>query len=219
MIPEAFKKYKQFITWHLVDKGGKKPDKVPTNPLTGRAINPLDPENWMDADTVMQYQAMGWNVGFVFTEMDPFFFLDMDDCLEPDGNWSTMAQHLWGMFEGCYGEVSHSGNGLHVFGSGTYPDHGCRSDSLGLEFYTKDRFVAVTGTLAAGDAAHVNQQSIDTLINTYFPPGADAAPSDWTTGPVPEWDGIKDDEKLIKKMLKSKSAGAVFGSKASIADL
>jgi P4 family phage/plasmid primase-like protien len=219
MIPEAFKKFPQFIAWTLVDKGGKKPDKIPTDPLTGYPINPLDPAVWMGADAAMQYATMGWGIGFVFTEADPFFFLDIDNCLQPTGECSNLAAHMCGTFVRCYVEVSQSGTGLHIIGSGVYPAHGCKNTSLNIELYTEKRFCALTGTNAVGDAGFVNQGAIDTLIATYFPADAEGPIGDWTTGPCDEWYGIEDDEKLLMKMVKSKSAAATFGTRATIKDL
>jgi len=218
MIPAAMEGYKQFICWTLVDKGGKKPDKVPTDPLTGQYIDPHDPTVWIDSQTARQYAAMGYGVGFVFTKEDPFFFLDIDECLV-NGQWSNIATHMCTVFAGCYVEVSHSGDGLHIFGSGTYADHGCRNKPLDMEFYTEGRFCALTGVSASGDATTVIQSQIDTLINTYFPATEQGAIGDWTTGPCEEWYGITDDEKMIKKMLKSKSTAAAFGSRATIKEL
>ncbi len=219
-IPTAMEGYKQFICWTLVDKGGKKPAKIPTDPMTGLPINAMDPAVWMDSATVMRFAAMGYGVGFVFTKEDNYFFLDIDDCLEPTGNWSNLATHMRTMFTGAYSEVSYSGKGLHIIGSGTYPAHGCKNTQLNMEFYTNSRFVALTSTNATGDAAMVNQGAIDTLVTTYFPAGTEGSIGDWTTGPCEESYGIiEDDEKLIKKMLKSKSAAAHFGTRATINEL
>ena len=218
MIPSAMKGYKQFICWTLVDKGGKKPDKVPTDPLTGNYIDPHNPAVWMDSQTAEQYAAMGYGVGFVFTKEDPFFFLDIDECLV-DGQWSNIATHMCTTFAGCYVEISHSGDGLHIFGSGSYSNHGCRNQPLGMELYTSGRFCALTGVSATGDASLMVQSQIDTLISTYFPPADQGEVSDWTKGPCDEWYGIADDEKLITKMLNSKSTAAAFGNKATIKNL
>jgi len=218
MIPLAMEGYKQFICWTLVDKGGKKPDKVPTDPLTGNYIDPHNAAAWMDSETAAQYAAMGYGVGFVFTKEDPFFFLDIDECLV-DGQWSNTATHMCTVFAGCYVEISHSGDGLHIFGSGTYTDHGCRNTPLGMELYTSGRFCALTGVSASGDAATVMQPQIDTLIATYFPPTDQGEVGDWTTAPCDEWYGIADDDELIKKMLKSQSTAAAFGNRATIKDL
>lgn len=215
MIPTAFTPFKQFINWVLIDKG-----KVPINAMTGQYIDPIDPDCWISADEALQHTNLGYGVGFVFTSVDPFFFLDIDDCLVGD-QWSELATNLCQLFTGCYIEISYSGKGLHIFGSGEYPAHACRNSALDIEFYTADRFVALTGTAATGDASHRPQNQINWLIDNYFNPGiANSEPiGEWSSGPCAEWNGIVDDDKLIEKMLASKGAAHAFGGRASIADL
>lgn len=220
MIPDAFKAYPQFINWALIDKGGKKPDKVPIDPLTGNFVDPINPANWRTADEAMEGVALGFGLGFVFSADDPFFFLDIDNCHD-GSHWNELANSLCNTFSGSYVEISQSGAGLHIFGTGVYPEHSCRNIDVSLEFYTKDRFVALTGTGATGDASHCPQASIEWLITNYFNPGVanNEVVGTWTTGPCEEWGGIKDDALLIEKMLASKNASSAFGGSASIADL
>ena len=216
MIPAAMAGYRQFICWTLIDKGGKKPDKVPINPVSGIPVNPMDPNNWMDATTAIQY---GYGVGFVFTKEDPFFFIDIDACLD-NSTWSNLAIHMCNTFAGCYVEVSYSGDGLHIFGTGTHPAHRCKNKALNMEIYTQERFCALTGTGATGDASMVAQKQLNDVVKTYFPTidivGTD---SEWTIQPCDNWYGITDDDELIGKMVKSKSGAAMFGTKATIKEL
>jgi len=191
------KRYNQFI---LCDS-----QKRPISPHDYQSIvDPLDPKNWMPADVAYNTSALlGLHVGFVFTVNDPFFFLDIDKCLGADGQWSEMAHTLCRMFPLSYKEISQSGQGLHIFGSGVFPEHSCKNTKLGIEFYTQDRYVMLTGTGATGDPNAVEQDSINHLVETYFPPVADVISSEWTTGPCLEWKGEIDDEALIMKMVTS----------------
>ena len=133
-----------------------------------------------------------YGVGFLFTPSDPFFFLDIDGC--HDGtNWSELATTLCSRLPGAAVEVSQSGNGLHIFGTGGVPDHGCKNVPLGLELYTEGRIAALTGTGAYGDAGHDCTQAITALAVEYFPPGITVEPDSWTAGPVPGWNGPKED--------------------------
>jgi primase-polymerase (primpol)-like protein len=70
--------------------------------------------------------------------------------------WSDSANWATSCFPGAAVEVSQSGKGLHIFGSGSAaldPDHGCRRAGFPVEIYTEGRLCALTGTLAAGDAS------------------------------------------------------------------
>lgn len=216
--------YPQFILYIVRPRPGKpgKTDKFPINPATGRACDPTDPSAWMSLATAQQHIAAGKGegIGFVFTEQDPFFFLDIDGAYA-DGKWSESSASFCSMFPGCFVEVSHSGTGLHVIGSAPlHPPHGTRYNELGLELYTKGRFVALTGTGATGTAATDATAALGQLIGMYFPPTAVVEQADWSDGPDDEWSGPTADTALIKKMRASTpSAASAFEGKATVAEL
>lgn len=223
---QALGAYKQFINYILVPSQGRpgKTDKFPCDFRTGRVVSAHDPSCWTDAATAIA-SAVQWGpsfgVGFVFTTNDPFWFLDIDNCLLPDGSdWSPLAKGLIGAFPGAAVEVSQSGKGLHIFGTGQPPAHGCKNTPYGLEFYHADRFVALTGINAVGNAATDCTAILPGLVGQFFPPDASQGNASlWTDTPDPAWVGNKDDEELIKRALRSQSPGAAFGTKASFADL
>lgn len=215
---------RQFITYKVVPhptRAGKF-DKFPTNWLTGDVVSAHDPQHWVDHNTATANAAArgpGHGVGFVFTESDPFWFLDIDNCLLPDGSgWSPLAVELCTALTGAAIEVSQSGKGLHIFGTGTVPEHACKNVAHGLEFYHAGRFVALTGTHAAGDAGLDCSDRLPAIVDKYFAP---SITQDRTVGdgPDPEWCGPEDDDELIGRAIRSKSTGNAFGGRASFADL
>lgn len=220
--------YKQFILYKLVSRGDKsgKMDKLPVDPNTLQVFKKDqgwqdDPTTWTDANTAISLASLcgdQFGVGFFFTKNDPFFFLDIDGCLDRE-TWSPVAMDLMGRLDGAAVEISQSGTGLHIFGQGLCPDHSCKNIPLGLELYTERRFVALTGTNVVGSADFDCSIALTPLVTNYFPPKIAVGPEEWTTEPVEKWNGFKDDEKLIKKALKSKSTASMFGKKASFADL
>lgn len=218
--------YRQFVVYRLVPsaKPGKT-DKLPLDWRTGRmppkgSGGHINPEYRCSFDEAAAAVAAGrgQGVGFVFTDDDPFWFLDIDGALQPDNTWSPLAQQLCQSLPGAAVEVSQSGRGLHVIGSGTVPPHGCKNIPLGLEFYDSARFVALTGAGAVGNAATDCSAALAALVPYYFPLGAqtNVGPDEWTTEPVPEWDGPADDDELIRRALSSgaRSAAAAFGGEA-----
>lgn len=215
--------YRQFVTYRLVPSAKLgKTDKLPLDWRTGQmpprgSGGHINPEYRCSFDEAAAAVAAGrgHGVGFVFTEADPFWFLDIDGALQPDNKWSPLAQQLCASLPGAAVEVSQSGRGLHIIGTGAVPPHGCKNIPLGLEFYHTDRFVALTGAGAVGDAALDCTPALAALVPHYFPVGsaANAGPEDWTTEPVAEWDGPGDDEDLIRRALASgdRSAAVAFG--------
>lgn len=219
--------YRQFVAYVLVpsQKRPGKTDKFPVDCRTGRVADAHDPAIWTDAQTALATVAHWgpqYGVGFVFTEQDPFWFLDIDECLLPDcSGWSPLALQLCGAFPGAAVEVSSSGRGLHIIGSGQAPAHGKKNTAYGLEFYTEKRFVALTGTNATGNAGADFSYCLPWLVENFFPPtaGGDGAPADWTDGPCPGWNGPADDAVLLERAMRSGSAAAVFGNRATFRDL
>jgi primase-polymerase (primpol)-like protein len=225
-LPEALAPlaaYKQFILWTIAERNGKQV-KLPVDFRTMGVGDAHDSDAWLtaeDALAIATHYGSTYGIGFVFTENDPFFFVDIDKCLEPDGQtWSPVAVDIMNRLPGAAIEVSQSGRGLHIFGTGVCPDHCCRNIPLGLEFYTEGRFVALTGTSALGSAAFDCSAVLPDLVNNYFPPKEATKNQEWTYEPVIEWNGLEDDAELIEKILSSKtSARNAFGGGVTFAQL
>lgn len=235
-IPDALSglaAFPQFVLYLLVP--GSRPgktDKIPIHWQTGAACNPHDPAAWTTFENAIAQVAAGrgHGVGFTFTANDPYFFVDLDSVLI-DGAWSPLAQRLVAAFPGAAVEVSQSGNGLHIIARGACPPHSCdynvafaadgsNRDYAGtVQFYTERRFVALTGTHATGNVDADMTYVLPWLVENFFPPAAVQSPADWGAGPRADWRGPTDDDDLIRRALASKSAGAVFGAKATFADL
>lgn len=221
----ALAAYRQFIVYRLTpskDRLGKL-DKKPIDHRDGAVANPHDPQIWTDFNTASnaaKSRGTSYGVGFVFTQNDPFFFVDIDDCLEENGTWSPIANELCTLFNGAAIEISSSLKGLHIFGRGKVPPHSCKNAALKLEFYTSGRFVALTGNGVIGNASYDCSDILTHFVDIYVPAKlTTTSPQEWPAEPCAEWNGPEDDEELLNKMLGSKSANAVFGGGASFNDL
>lgn len=208
---------KQFITWTISTEGVK----LPTDPHTGKICNAHDQSLWLDYETARQ---TGRPVAFVLRPGGEHWFLDIDHCQHPDGRWNETAEWFCQQFSGCYAEISQSGDSLHIIGQKPVEvDHCTRNNPLGLEFYTKSRFIALTGTGAVGDPDHIPDAGVySNILQTYFPartPAQNEAPTEWTTQAVPEWSGPEDDQELIDRMLKAKSVQAVVNGGVALSQL
>jgi hypothetical protein len=225
-LPEALAPlaaYKQFIVYKLIpslDRVGKT-DKMPVDFRTGQIRNAHEPAIWCTAAEAIDHaKRMGapHGVGFVFTDADPFWFLDIDGAWDAQmQQWSHVALALCQRLSGCAVEVSSSHTGLHIFGTGDIPRHGTRNTELHLEFYHTKRFVALTGINAAGSAAYA-PPALAALVAEYFPPigdGSSNAADWWTEAPVAAWRGPANDADLLRRALQSKSARSQFGASAS----
>jgi hypothetical protein len=212
--------YRRFVNYTLTpdpDRPGKT-IKRPVDVKTGFNIAVTNTAHHYTYD---EAAATGRPVGFVFNEADGFWFLDIDGALEetPAGPaWSGLANSLCARLAGAAVEVSQSGKGLHLIGRGACPAHSCRNIQLGLELYTHDRFVALTGLQAQGDAGFDAGAAIAAIVAEFFPPSVHGEIAGWTDQPVEEWSGPTDDEALIRIALASgkRSAAAAFGGDEAV---
>ena len=219
---------RQFILYVLApDKN--RPGKTNKFPVDYRTLRVFekdsgwqeDPTCWTDFETAAAIaQGMGtrYGVGFFFTSEDPFFFVDIDDCLDPDTQApDDRARDLIARFPGAAVEVSSSGKGLHIFGRGLCPPHSNSPVGAPCEFYTERRFAALTGNMLGGSVESDHSATLARFVSDFFPfkatagfsgcgPGSD----NWTTEPVSEWNGPEDDDELIAMARKSTGAAGVF---------
>lgn len=220
----AMRAFSQFVLWKAVPSKRRpgKHDKFPCN-LSGDIVDAHNPQHWVDVDTAVTTANMfgdSYGVGFVFTENDPFFFVDIDGAYD-GAQWSPLATQLCGSFPGAAIEVSHSGTGLHIIGqyTGAEPEHSCKNIPLHLELYTSGRFVALTGTAATGDAGEDHTANLSTVIAQFYSENVEErVTQEWTTTNVEGSYPPPTDEKLIEKALKSCKSGSaltIFGGAAA----
>lgn len=237
-LPKAFEplaEYPQFVVYEITPSASRpgKFDKVPIDPVTGAKLKWGVRENLLDAETAISAATLcGENhgVGFVFTENDPFWFLDIDSSLSLCNTaWSEIGNTLCAAFPGAAVEISNSRRGLHIIGSGRIGAHNCKNKDLNIEFYTEGRFAALTGIGAMGSVAADFTEKLPWLVSTYFPGGAGGALASgdlwerWDAqikrGVEPAWDGETDDEALLATMLRATGTATLFQGKATFSDL
>lgn len=212
-IKEGLAEFNQFVLWREEpNPDGGKPLKVTFDPATGGRIDAHDPANWM---CLKDAEATGKSIGFVLTDSDPYFCIDLDGQLQADGSWSEWSQQMCAAFPGAGVELSHNKNGLHIWGRTNNPgSHRTRVHTVpGLEVYSTKRFIAL-GSNSTGDPNIDHNGAFNAIINQYFPPPLLSMPSAaWTDAPVAEWGGETDDTELIKRMLNSRASpkAAMFG--------
>lgn len=214
--------YRQFILWKIAQRDSKTV-KLPVDYRTAGVGDAHNPEIWLDAETAINTAAaygQDYGVGFVFTPNDPFFFVDIDKCLNADNDtWSPVAMDLMTRLNGAAVEVSQSGRGLHIIGQGQTPNHSCKNIALGIEMYTERRFVALTGERMVGNAAVDCTEALAPLVDAYFPAKEATRCQEWTDEAIEGSTPPETDEELIERALKSGGASAVFGNKTTFAAL
>lgn len=220
-LPEALRglnDYPNFIVWEAVTDGATGDvKKVPidhANGLPGLAHESLD-----FSGARAHAQRLNMRVGYRLTTNDPFFLVDIDKC-RPEGQWSPLAEEWLSWFPGAAVEISQSGRGLHILGSyGNGPDtHSCKRADLGTEYYTQDRFIALTGDMlhAEGCVLNTHDAALNHLATNVFLPRKNVLQRNWTERPCDEWGGPTENDDLLAAMF---AAAKPLGNRASAQQL
>jgi putative DNA primase/helicase len=138
-IPRELKARPQWVAWRAV---GDKPDKVPYSAKTGRRASSTDLLTWGTfEEALVAYENGEYDgLGFVFSSADPYTGLDLDNCVDGEGEIALWALEIVRYFD-SYTELSATGTGLHVIVRGDVPNR--RKGEV--EVYSSKRFFTVTG--------------------------------------------------------------------------
>jgi len=137
---------------------GASVNKIPTDPKTGKTASVDDPSTW---GTFEQACGCGLpHVGFVFTENDPYVFIDLDTGKKPE-----MTKMHAEIIEAAdsYTETSISGTGSHIVVKAQL-EHGLRADSQALEIYPHGRYMLMTGWTYYSERITEGQDLVDYLV-------------------------------------------------------
>jgi len=231
----ALGEFRQFLLYKLEPSRTVpgRTEKIPINQSL-QAVNAHDSAHWLDADTAIRTaELLGdkYGAAFAFTKDDPFFFFDIDDCAAPGGGWTDIANNLLGLFAGAAVEVSQSGTGLHIFGTGVPTvasklrrkkavDPHTGNEAGLFDLYTESRFVALTFNQMSGDAATDHTGRLDEVVGYWLRKGAGAAPAEWSAEPCTGSYPVENDDDLVDKAQATASAASYFDdARATFRDL
>ena len=138
-ISEELRVRPQWVVWKAV---GDKPDKVPYSARTGRRASSTDLLTWSTFQEALETYENGdyAGLGFVFSSADPYTGIDLDNCVNADGEIALWALEIARYFD-SYTELSATGSGLHIIVRGEVPNR--RTGDV--EVYSSKRFFTVTG--------------------------------------------------------------------------
>ena len=159
-IPDELKNLNQWVTWKAEKRDSKK-TKVPYQP-NGKKANVSDSSTWSSFDDVKESDK----IGFVFTDADPYVFIDIDGNKET-GSLSTSASFWISKFN-SYTEYSPSKIGFHIIIKGE--KNGTRCKRGDFEIYENSRFATFTGDIYQNHTAiESRQDELDRLQRVLFP--------------------------------------------------
>ena len=144
-IPEEMKRQKNWVAWILKQNRNNpaRMDKIPVNAVTKEFAQSDNPETWCKFEIALEYAVKNKLNGIGFMLKPPFIGVDIDHCVDEQGNLSPLAQEIVEKLN-TYVEISPSGTGLHLFCKGELPPKDRKNSDLGLEIYTEGRFLTFT---------------------------------------------------------------------------
>jgi len=147
-VPLELRNYAQWVNWRIATVDGK-PTKPPLQPGSGLLASVTEPTHWHDYRTSVSnvLRGLAAGIGFVLGYNDGYTFIDLDN---KDGDPGRQAYfiELIKRFN-SYTEISPSGKGAHIIVRGSVP-RGIRNSNTGVEVYSVDRCMTVTGNPVEG---------------------------------------------------------------------
>lgn len=173
-VPAEMKEQCRWMSFKIVD--GK---KMPVSVHSGLVASVTDSANWADYGTVLSYLEKHHNevsaLGYVFADGDGMVGIDLDDCLNEDGEPCNELVKEIVERTSTYIERSISGTGLHFYVRGKLKSEtGLKlstelsTHGFGIEAYNKARCFIVTGDSYRrkdGESVVTDQQFIDYVVS------------------------------------------------------
>lgn len=181
-IPAELKQLRQWVVWRSIIRVNEKGEKSVTKPPFN-AFNPMlaadttNPGTWSTYDEavecVRKNSSFVEGIGFVFTDADEYFGIDIDDEQKVNPEHLEMRKRVAGdILERVhtYAEISPSGKGVHLIGRGRLPSAGKRNTALKIEVYGSTRFFTMTGNVLNNRREITDQQAyLDILYKDFVP--------------------------------------------------
>ena len=114
---------------------------------TGKFAESDNPETWTDFETACKYakENGGVSLAYALDGKDGICCIDLDHCIDDQGNPSEIIADLIDKTRGSFAEKSVSGKGVHIFGKTKGMDVRAFSKDGKSEFYQKSHFITMTG--------------------------------------------------------------------------
>lgn len=156
------KKMRQCKNWILHE------NKIPINPITGKKTDPT--KKGCSYDEALAFLEYGDNscsgLGFTLTKDINMTFIDIDHCINENGEFTELAEEMMDLFSDCYQEISLSEEGLHIICIGNIPN-AVKNEKVGIEMYSCNRFMAFTGNSISAVEPQEAQNRLDDIFHRF----------------------------------------------------
>jgi putative DNA primase/helicase len=170
-IPKELRDRPQWVVWRVHPREDGKPAKVPYDAKqASQQASVTNPQSWSTYDRAVKTFTDVQNLaglGFVFTSIDPYTGVDIDDCRDSStGELADWGQAIVAGLD-SYTEVSPSGTGVKILVRASAPGTSTRRNKV--EIYSTARYFTITGdVLLPGLEVQERQQKLDELYQLIF---------------------------------------------------
>lgn len=174
--PAEMRRLNHWVLWKLIKKADGRIIKMPFQ-INGYPAKSNDPNTWYSFPEVMQASRNRSysGIAFMFTVESHILFIDLDHCINENGELTSTATDTLARLPNAFVELSQSRTGLHLFTLGTVPKS---IKTKEIEIYSHSRFCAMTGMVYRQvDQLSVEQAGIDYLFSKYKTPDPVRRPS------------------------------------------
>jgi hypothetical protein len=167
-LPDDLTERDQWVLWRYEPRNGK-PTKIPYQ-ASGKPADSTDPGTWATFEDALgawcRNRQRYVGLGFVFSREDPFAGIDLDDCLDEQGDVKSWARGIIERFSDTYLEISPSCQGLKIWLRGSLPANlpGVQVGDGAIELYDHSRYFAVTGRAFQGAPLEIEDRAGDLLM-------------------------------------------------------
>lgn len=167
-VPKTMQRAKRWAIWRYEDTGDSKPRKVPYSAYYDGRASTTNLKAWAyysQAEAKLRYSDYN-GLGFLFAEGDGLTFIDLDHCIDENGDYNAFAEEIIALFPKTYTEYSISETGLHLVVKGSVPA-AYKDEKTGLEIYSAARYMAFTGNVIEAVEPQPAQEALNVLIERY----------------------------------------------------
>lgn len=174
--PDALRAHANWICWRPVQKEPGAPwTKVPISPVTGNAASVKDPSVWTSLEKAEAFaRQKGLGLGVVFTDEVGLVGIDLDECVDEQGQITAEAAGLIARLN-SYAEFTPSGRGVRVIIRAKKTTAKCTASSVcgakKVEIYGSGRYFTMTGRPVNGLHRQIEarQAELETLCEQLWP--------------------------------------------------
>ena len=170
-IPAELKTITAWVTWRYartLDKN-QKWTKEPYRVDSRMHAKTDDPSTWGTFSQAMERYRRGGvdGIGFMLSKSWGIAGIDLDHCVEPDGNIAVWALKMMHEIE-SYTEFSPSGTGIRILANAVLPAGRRKKDNI--EVYDEFRYLTITGHHRAGhpETIEPRQSAVDAFHHRIF---------------------------------------------------